>query len=165
MAARRALLLLGANIGDRASALRRALAGLDRLEGCRLLRASRLFETAPVGPSERPYLNMAAVLRTGRSAIGLLIEFKRLESEAGRRLGPRWSARPLDIDLIALGRERVRSPWLTVPHPLAAERPFALAPLVDAAPHWRLDGRRTAAALLASLKPDPRSVRLWRHGR
>lgn len=151
---RRALLLLGANLGDRAAALRRAIAELRRLEGCTTLKASRLYETAPVGPSDKPYLNQAVSLETTRSAIGLLIEAKRLEALAGRRPGIRWGARALDVDLVALGRERVRTPWLIVPHPAMAKRAFAAAPLSDVAPAWK--------PVLASMKPDPRIVKLWR---
>jgi 2-amino-4-hydroxy-6-hydroxymethyldihydropteridine diphosphokinase len=154
---RRALLLLGANLGDRAAALRRAVSELNRLEGCRVLKASRLWETAPVGPSEEPYLNQAVALSTDRTAIGLLIEAKRLEAAAGRRPGIRWGARVLDIDLVSLGRERARTPWLTVPHPGMASRAFAAAPLADVDPAWK--------PVLAAMKPDPRSVKIWRNGR
>lgn len=157
MKPRRALILLGANLGDRAAALRRAVAGLDALEGCRVLKASRVYETAPVGPSDEPYLNQAVALETTRTATGLLIEAKRLEALAGRRPGPRWGARVLDVDLVSLGSERVRTPWLTVPHAAMAARPFAAAPLGDVSPAWR---RRFAA-----MKPDPRIVKLWRDGR
>lgn len=148
-----ALLLLGANLGDRARTLRRAVAALRRLEGCRVEKVSRLYVTAPVGPSSRPYLNLAARLRTVRTPLGLLLEAKRLEAAAGRRPGARWSARALDVDLVEYGRVRLRTPWLTVPHPLMARRPFALAPLADVSAAWR---RRRAA-----LKPDPRKARLY----
>lgn len=157
MKPRKALLLLGANLGDRAAALRRALTELGRLEGCKSLKASRLYETAPVGPSDKPYLNQAVALTTTRTAMGLLIEAKRLEALAGRRPGIRWGARALDADLVALGRERVRTPWLTVPHPAMAGRAFALAPLSEIAPSWK--------PLLAAMNPDPRIVKLWRNGR
>lgn len=165
MKPRRALILLGANLGDRAAALRRAVAGLDALDGCRVRKASRVYETAPVGPSDRPYLNQAVELETTRTGIGLLIEAKRLEAAAGRRPGIRWGARALDVDLLALGRERSRTPWLSVPHPATAGRAFALAPLRDVAPSFRPGGRRTVRALLAAMKPDPRIVKLWRNGR
>ena len=122
-----------------------------------MLKASRLYETAPVGPSDEPYLNQAVELETTRSAIGLLIEAKRLEAAAGRQPGIRWGARALDVDLVAIGRERVRTPWLSVPHPAMAGRAFALAPLSDIAPAWK--------PLLAAMKPDPRIVKLWRNGR
>jgi 2-amino-4-hydroxy-6-hydroxymethyldihydropteridine diphosphokinase len=165
MKARRALLLLGSNMGDRAAALRRAVAGLKALAGTRVVKVSRLYETAPVGPSDAPYLNQAVALGTTRTAMGLLIEAKRLEAAAGRRPGLRWGSRPLDVDLVSLGRERSRTPWLSVPHPATAGRAFALAPLRDVAPSFRPDGRRTVSALLAAMKPDPRIVKLWRNGR
>jgi len=146
-----ALLLLGANLGDRAASLRRAVASLRRTDGVRVLAVSRAIETAPVGPSDRPYLNQAVRISTTRTPMGLLIEAKTLEAAAGRRPGIRWGARVLDVDLIAYGRARVRTPWLTVPHPLAATRSFALEPLVQVAPRWRLDGRRSVASLLSGL--------------
>lgn len=162
MKSRPALLLLGSNRGDRAARLRAAVAVLRRLPGVRIRAVSRLYETAPVGPSSAPFLNLAARVVTTRTAMGLLLEAKRLEAAAGRRPGRRWGPRPLDIDLIALGRERVRTPWLRVPHPLAAARPFALAPLAEVAGAWRPDGRRTARALLAAMRPGPGIVKIWR---
>ena len=160
-----ALLLLGANRGDRAGNLRRAVAALRRLDGARVVKVSRVYETAPLGPSRRPYLNLAVKIMTSRTPMGLLIEAKILEAAAGRKPGARWSARPLDIDLISHGKSRARTPWLSVPHPLAASRAFALAPLAEVAPDWKPDGRRAARALLAVLKPNPRIVKLWPHGR
>jgi 2-amino-4-hydroxy-6-hydroxymethyldihydropteridine diphosphokinase len=159
-----ALLLLGANLGDRSRTLRRAVAALRKTPGCRVVKVSRVYETAPVGPSDKPYLNLAVALTTTRTPMGLLLEAKILEAAAGRRPAARWTSRPLDVDLIAHGTARIRTPWLTVPHPRTAERAFALAPLRDAAPSWKPDGKRTVSALLAALKPDPRIVKLW-HGR
>lgn len=151
---REALFLLGANLGRREETLRSAAAALGRVDGVRIQRISRLYETAPVGPSEEPYLNMAIRARTTRSAMGLLIEAKRLEAAAGRRPGIRWGARVLDVDLVSLAGIEVRSRWLTVPHPLMPRRPFAAAPLADAAPCWR--------PVWAAMKPSPGSVKLWK---
>jgi 2-amino-4-hydroxy-6-hydroxymethyldihydropteridine diphosphokinase len=157
MKSRRGLLLLGSNLGDRARALRRAIAGLDTLAGTRVTKRSRIYETAPVGPSDKPYLNQAVEIATSRTAMGLLLEAKRLEAAAGRRPSVRWGARALDVDLVALGAERVRSSWLIVPHPAMTGRAFAAVPLADIAPSWR--------PRLAAMKPDSRIVKLWRHGR
>jgi 2-amino-4-hydroxy-6-hydroxymethyldihydropteridine diphosphokinase len=160
----KALLLLGANLGDRAGNLRRAVAAIHQWDGCRVLKLSRIYETAPVGPSEKPYLNQAVALDTSRAPMGLLIEAKILEAAAGRKPGIRWGSRPLDVDVVACGSLRVRTPWLTVPHPRVAERAFALAPLADVAGSWKPDGKRTARELLATLNPDPETVRLWSKG-
>ncbi len=152
-------------MGDRAGNLRRAVAAMRKWDGCRIRKVSRLYETAPVGPSERPYLNQAVALDAARSPMGLLIEAKILEAAAGRKPGRRWGARPLDVDLIACGGRRVKTPWLTVPHPRAAGRAFVLAPLSDVAAAWKPDGRRTTVKILAALTPDPKTVRLWPKGR
>lgn len=159
------LILLGTNQGDRALQLRRALEGLRRAAGCRVLATSRIFETAPIGPSRRPYLNQAVRLLTSRTPMGLLLEAKILEAAAGRKPGKRWGARALDVDLVSYGARRIRTAWLTVPHPRVTSRPFALAPLHDVAPRWKPDGRRTTAAWLAAWKPSPRIVKLWSHGK
>ncbi len=151
---RRGLLLLGANLGRRDRTLKAAVAALRRLEGVRVVRASRLYETAPVGPSDEAYLNQAVLVETSRTAMGLLIEAKRLEAAAGRRPGARWSARVLDIDVVSLGSESLRSPWLRVPHPLMRRRPFAAAPLADVDPRWR--------RVLAAMNPPPGIVKLWK---
>jgi 2-amino-4-hydroxy-6-hydroxymethyldihydropteridine diphosphokinase len=157
----RALLLLGANLGDREAALRRAVAAIRAWDGCRNIKPSRVYETAPVGPSEKPYLNQAVALESTRAPMGLVIEAKVLEASAGRRPGVRWGARPLDVDVVACGTLRVKTPWLTVPHPRVAARAFALAPLADVAGSWKPDGRRTTRALLAALRLDPATVRLF----
>jgi 2-amino-4-hydroxy-6-hydroxymethyldihydropteridine diphosphokinase len=157
----RALLLLGANLGDRAGSLRRAVAAINKWDGCRVLKLSRIYETAPVGPSERPYLNQAAALDTTRTPMGLLIEAKILEAAAGRKPGVRWSSRPLDVDVVSCGGLRVKTPWLITPHPRVAKRAFALAPLADVAGRWKPDGKHTPRELLMSINPGPEIVRLW----
>lgn len=148
-----ALVLLGANLGDRKKTLARAVEGLRGLSGVRVERVSRLYETAPVGPSSEPYLNQAVRLRTTRTPMGLLVEFKTLEAAAGRRAGKRWGARLLDIDLVSYGNVRMRTPWLRLPHPEMPKRLFAMAPLADVSAACR---RR-----YLSMKPDPRKARIY----
>src|SRR5258705_410753 len=46
----------------------------------------------------------------------------------------RWGPRPLDIDVLVVGDERVDEPDLVVPHPRIHQRAFVLAPLADVAP-------------------------------
>ena len=155
------LLLLGANLGDRAATLRKAVASIRDWDETRVLKVSRLYETAPVGPSDKPYLNQAVSLETARTPMGLLLEAKSLEAAMGRRPGARWTSRELDVDVVACGSVRVKTPWLTVPHPAMAARPFALAPLADVAGSWKPDGRRTVRSLLSAMNPDPKTVRLF----
>ena len=157
----RCLLLLGGNVGDRWARLLSAVRRLRALPSSRITAKSRLYETSPIGPGGRRYLNMAVKLETGLSPMGLLVECKRLESAAGRRPGRRWGPRPLDIDIISYGSLRLRSAWLSIPHPRAAQRAFALAPLADIAPAWKPRLKRSVRALLSRLNPGPETVKIF----
>ena len=158
------LLLLGGNQGNRRKNLWRALTGLAKIAESRVLARSRLYETAPVGPSHRPYLNLAVKFKTRHSPMGLLVELKRLEALAGRRPKGRWTARPLDIDILRYGTLKLSTSWLEVPHPRILERAFVLAPLSELAPAWKLDGKRSVSSQLRRLNPGPGTVRIYRHG-
>ncbi len=146
------MIALGANLGDPAAALRRALSALASLG--EVVRRSEIYRTAPVGgPGGQPdYLN-AVVALLPSAGVGepeaLLAGLHRIESDLGRTRRVRWEARVLDLDLIAFG-DRVRDdPDLALPHPAVMERPFVLVPLLDVAPEWRnpRDGRSAAEAL------------------
>ncbi|MBI4376673.1 MAG: 2-amino-4-hydroxy-6-hydroxymethyldihydropteridine diphosphokinase [Elusimicrobia bacterium] len=155
-------LLLGGNEGDRLRNLDQAVRSLLILPGTRVLARSRVYETAPIGPADRPFLNQALEIETSLSPMGLLVECKRIEAEAGRRPGLRWGNRPLDIDILSYGRLRLRTPWLTIPHPRIAQRAFVLAPLRELAPRWAPDGRRSVAALLRRLNRAPGTVKIFK---
>lgn len=150
----RILLGLGGNLGGVAAALGEAAVALAREH--RLLAASSLWRTAPVGPRQPDYLNAAMLLETCRPLPDLLTTCQRLEAAAGRvRAGEvRWGPRALDIDLLLAPGLVVESPRLTLPHPRLAERRFALLPACELVPDWihpRHD--RTLRELLAALDP------------
>lgn len=128
---RRAFVALGSNLGDRAGALRRAVAGLPDV-----VAVSPVYETEPVGgPGDQPpYLNLVVELSTTLSPHQLLEVAQRLEAAAGRVRGERFGPRVLDVDLLLVGELTVEAPDLTVPHPRMTRRRFVLAPLADLAP-------------------------------
>lgn len=147
-----ALIALGANLGEPAAALRRALSALASLGDVR--RRSKIYRTAPVGgPKGQPdYLNAVIALLPAaavREPEALLAGLHRIEAELGRTRRIRWEARVLDLDLIALGDRLRDDPDLVLPHPAVMERPFVLVPLLDVAPAWRnpRDGRSAAQVL------------------
>jgi 2-amino-4-hydroxy-6-hydroxymethyldihydropteridine diphosphokinase len=124
---------------------RRAAAALDGLPGLRLRALSRWFRTAPVPPSgQPPYVNAVTVLQeepgtAGPEPASLLAALQGLEARAGRVRGEPNAARPLDLDIIAMGQDcqLVRTmPDPVLPHPRAHERAFVLVPLLDVAPGW-----------------------------
>ena len=128
--ARRALLGIGSNSGDRWSHLRGAVEGLPDV-----VEVSPVYETAPVGgPDQDPYLNCVVRLETDLSARGLLDACLEREVAAGRVRDVRWGPRTLDVDVLWIDGETVDEADLTVPHPRMFERAFVLVPLRDVAP-------------------------------
>jgi 2-amino-4-hydroxy-6-hydroxymethyldihydropteridine diphosphokinase len=163
----RAVLSLGANLGDRAAALRTALTALKD-DG--LVARSTLYETPPWGPVEQPpYLNAIAVVRGDRDAAGWLARAHELEQAAGRTREVRWGARTLDVDVVTVigddGAPVVSDdPGLTLPHPRAHERAFVLVPWLTLDPTAVLPGHGKVADLLAALPPeDVAAVKRWEH--
>ena len=150
----RAVLSLGANLGDRAATLQQAFDGLAA-DG--LVAVSALFETPPWGPVEQPpYLNAVAVLDGDRDARGWLARAHELEQAAGRTREVRWGARTLDVDVVTVtgddGAPVVSDdPVLTLPHPRAHERAFVLVPWSSLDPDAVLPGHGPVAGLLAAL--------------
>lgn len=149
----RALVALGANLGDRHGLLALALAGLSRLEGTRLVAASTPRETPPERPTDGgPYLNAAALLETRLRPRELLHQLLALERRLGRRRdgGGHGGPRAIDLDLVLHGAERLAgrvSSDLQVPHPRFRGRRFVLGPAAEVAPDLRdpVTGRTLAA--------------------
>lgn len=116
---------LGSNVGDRAAHLAHARSRLGALPGTRLVAASRVEETAPIGPiAQPPYLNQMVVLETSLSPAELLAYCLAIEAERGRERGERWGPRTLDLDIVRYGKRSVREPGLTIPHPELPNRDF-----------------------------------------
>lgn len=146
---------LGANLGSAESSF---LDALDRLRPCfHSLQVAPLYRSLPDSPLPQPaYLNTVAVGRPKLEAEELLAVCKALERLAGRRRGPRFGPRPLDLDLLLWGRRVLRSRALTLPHPRLRRRRFVLAPLADVVPDLQVppDGA-TVRSLLESLPAEP----------
>jgi 2-amino-4-hydroxy-6-hydroxymethyldihydropteridine diphosphokinase len=165
----RAVIGLGANVGDAAATIRDAIVALDALPGARVVVVSRLYATVPVGVTDQPEFRNAALLldvpaggtpETG--ALDLLIALKGLEARFGRRRRGRWGPREIDLDLEAFGPHAITvarpaagrslefaikgGRLLVVPHPAAAARLFVLAPWADVAPDQRPPGWHESVA-------------------
>jgi 2-amino-4-hydroxy-6-hydroxymethyldihydropteridine diphosphokinase len=99
------------------------------------LRVASLYRSRPVSPVPQPdFLNTAALAHTSLGPEEVLALAKSLELAAGRRHGPRFGPRPLDIDLLLYGDLQSDAPELTLPHPRLHERRFMLEPLAEIAP-------------------------------
>ena len=76
---------LGSNLGDRAAHLAGARAAIAALPGTRVLAASGVEETAPVGPvAQGPYLNQMLRVETALAPLALLDALLTVERAAGR---------------------------------------------------------------------------------
>lgn len=151
---------LGANLGDPAWQLRRALAGLADLEEVEVVQVSTFYLNPPLGPKGQPwYVNAVAQVRTRLAAEELRRSLGHLETTLGRVRGERWGPRVIDLDLLLYDGEVSRTPELVLPHPEMHRRAFVLAPLAEIAPDaWHPVFNKSAAQLLAELDAADREA-------
>lgn len=127
------VLLLGSNVGRRVKRLREGLDAISRAVSP--VRVSRIYAGAPGGRCGQPwFLNVALRGRTSLPPEDLLEFVKEVEAAAGRKSGPRWGPRELDVDIVLMGDREVREPHLSIPHPRMAGRRFCLLPVSEIAP-------------------------------
>ncbi|MBS1188434.1 MAG: 7,8-Dihydro-6-hydroxymethylpterin-pyrophosphokinase [Rhodocyclaceae bacterium] len=147
-----AYIALGANLGDPAATVRAALEALAGLEGVRLVQASSLYRTAPVGLAGQPdFINAVAHIETSQAPQELLETLLGLENCFGRVRLERNGPRTLDLDLLLYEDLVLDSPALILPHPRLHLRAFVLAPLAEIAPDLAIPGRGTVAAWLPAV--------------
>jgi 2-amino-4-hydroxy-6-hydroxymethyldihydropteridine diphosphokinase len=124
-----AYVALGANLGDRAATLARALEALDD-DGVRVVARSPLFETDAVADEPQPpYLNAVARVETALGARALLDRCLAIEAALGRQRPWPRAPRTIDLDLLLHGDTVADEPGLVVPHPRLLERAFVRIPL------------------------------------
>jgi 2-amino-4-hydroxy-6-hydroxymethyldihydropteridine diphosphokinase len=127
-----AVIGLGSNLGDRRALLAEAVRALGAVG--HVGRVSPLYETAPVGPPQPPFLNAALVLTTDLEPLALLDALLAIERRLGRVRLERWGPRLVDLDILWSADGAFDSERLTVPHPELRHRAFALRPLLDVRP-------------------------------
>jgi 2-amino-4-hydroxy-6-hydroxymethyldihydropteridine diphosphokinase len=141
---------IGSNLEDPRRNVEQALEELKSLERTTLLRHSSLYRSAPIGYSEQPqFVNAVAALETALAPERLLDELQAIEARHGRRRSFANAPRTLDLDLLLYGKQTIRLPRLTVPHPRMHERAFVLRPLLELDPQAEIPGKGNAAELLA----------------
>jgi 2-amino-4-hydroxy-6-hydroxymethyldihydropteridine diphosphokinase len=145
---------LGSNLADPQAQIRTALTALNAIPRTRLVRASSLYRTAPVGHADQPdFINAVARVRTELAARTLLEELLAVERSRGRVRSFRNAPRTLDMDLLLFDLECILDQDLVVPHPRMHERAFVLVPLWEVEPEAFVPGRGPVSELLAGIDP------------
>lgn len=137
----RGYLALGSNLGDRLGALGCAVQELDATPGIAVHTVSSAYETEPWGVTDQPpFANAVIEVASDLDPAGLLAACKTIEASMGRRSSLRFGPRPIDIDILLFGDERIDTPELTIPHPRMLERDFVITPLLEIAPEVTVPG-------------------------
>lgn len=157
-----AWLSLGSNL-DAESNLRAAVAALRASFGA--VRVSPVYRTPAVGFDGPAFLNAAAAVDTDLDVFALDAWLHALEDAHGRdRTQPRFSSRPLDIDIVFFDDLVLSGPGhLQLPRD-ELKHAFVLKPLVDLAPDLRVpgDGASLASRWAALCEADAAAASIER---
>lgn len=152
-------LSLGSNLGDRVKTLSRAKKLIGAIDGVKIVSASSLYETEPVGVKPEfqhmKFINAVLILKTRLPVAGLHSRLADIEHELGRvRVEDKYAPRSLDIDVLYAGEIVSNETQLMLPHPRWAGRRFVLQPLAEVRGELILPGaNKTVRELLAALPP------------
>jgi 2-amino-4-hydroxy-6-hydroxymethyldihydropteridine diphosphokinase len=136
----KAFVALGSNLnGDLdcpASQVNRALQAIDKLPKTKLIKASSLYLTKPVGyDNQADFINAVAEISTELSPLELLDAILNIEHLAGRERPFANAPRVLDCDLLLYDDVKMHTEKLMLPHPRMFERGFVLLPLAEISPN------------------------------
>eukprot|EP00898_Chlorokybus_atmophyticus_P005788 jgi/Chlat1/620/Chrsp103S01040 len=161
------LVNLAWQLGDRVANMRAALKHMKQA-GITVTAHSSLYQSAPAYVTEQPaFLNAAVRAHTRLPPESLLSSLKSIEQSLGRTTGgQRYGPRPIDLDIILYGEERVNREDeklpLHIPHPRMQERDFVMAPLRDLLPpSLQQQGHEPAAATSTCQGLAKDLVRQW----
>ena len=150
---------IGSNLGDRKANTLEAMDRVSKLPDTRLVRASSLYESEPLGDAKTWFVNSVIEVETELQADALLRKLKAIEKAMGRKRvkGKRWGSRIIDLDILFFDQEVVSGRTLKIPHPEIPNRRFVLLPLAEVAPqHSHPELGQTVSQILATTKDKKR---------
>jgi 2-amino-4-hydroxy-6-hydroxymethyldihydropteridine diphosphokinase len=153
---------LGSNLGDRSCNLLMAVRGL--IEASLVItKLSSVYETDAVDMEDAPpFLNMVAEVHTGTiSPTQMLARMLRIEYLLGRKDKSQNLPRTIDLDLLFFGDLKLKTPFLTLPHPRVHLRNFVLTPMSEIAPDFRHPTLKKSITMLAANCEDHSCVVRW----
>ena len=150
---------IGSNLGDRKANSLEAIDRVSKLPATRIVRASSLYESEPLGDARTWFVNSVIEIETEFPPDQLLKKLKAIEKAMGRKRvkGKRWGSRVIDLDILLSNQDVVEKRSLRIPHPEMHKRRFVLLPLAELAPHVvHPQLGQSVSALLANVKDDKR---------
>jgi 2-amino-4-hydroxy-6-hydroxymethyldihydropteridine diphosphokinase len=143
---------LGSNLENPSNQILSARKAIKLLVHTKEQAFSSLYHSPPMGPQDQPdYVNAVMTVTTSLPPMDLLRALQTIENNHGRiRLGKRWSARTLDLDILLYDELVINTPDLIVPHVGLTERAFVLYPLYEIAPQLVIPNKGKLVDLLAN---------------
>jgi 2-amino-4-hydroxy-6-hydroxymethyldihydropteridine diphosphokinase len=168
----RAYIGLGSNTGDRVGFVQQAMQFLKDGSRIKVVECSSLYETEPVADKQSEwFVNAVAAIDTDLTAEDLLEVCRGIEqrltewhgndvtSLKKRHDGRR--ARIIDLDILFFGDNVFANETLSLPHPRAAQRAYALVPLLEIAPEFVHPSLNKTITQLHEALPNPELVYLY----
>jgi 2-amino-4-hydroxy-6-hydroxymethyldihydropteridine diphosphokinase len=161
----RAYIGIGSNLGDRRANTLESIKRVAELPNTRIVRASSLYESEPLGDAKTWFVNSVIEVETDIMPDAMLKRLQAIEEDMGRKrvTGKRWGSRIIDLDILLWNQEVIKKKTLKVPHPEMHKRRFVLLPLAELAPqviHPQLGS--SVSALLATVADTKRVTLLPR---
>ena len=132
----RVYISLGGNEGEVVSLIHQACQILSSSPGIFDVKLSRLYSTSPVNmQSPNWFVNAVSTFETSLDLPTLFQFIQDIEKKLGKTEKPKYSNRPIDLDLLFYGQKIYKDHTLEIPHPRWKERLFVLIPLSDLTSH------------------------------
>ena len=146
----RAFIALGSNLQKPQEQINAALQRIANTPDIQLIKASSLYQTAPVGYDNQPdFINAVAEISTTLAPLALLQTLLNIETMHGRERPFPNAPRVLDLDLLLYDDVIMDTETLTLPHPRMCERGFVMLPLAEIAPNIKIGNNGYADGLAA----------------
>ncbi len=127
---------LGSNLDNPLDQLKSAKSFLDSLSNSPIV-SSNIYVSEPIGPSDFDFLNAVVLIESDLTPEVLFSKLKEQEKQQGRPSRyPKWTARPIDMDIISFDEKIIKTEELTIPHNEYSRRLFVLLPLEEVLPNW-----------------------------
>ncbi len=154
-------LSLGSNLGERKKNLEKCRKALESNK-IKILRASSIYETQPVGFKNQPwFLNQVVAVEAPSYPEALLDDLKRIENRLGRKKIVLNGPRIIDIDILMADQMIIRTATLQIPHPRMEKRNFILIPFEEIAPTMVHPVLKRTLHELRQMCPDSSSVKVY----